>query len=156
MSAGLDPQKESLSQLKKEKKIKVWSQNWFKLAQIFHDLNFTPHRLFQFTGDQTWKVFTCVIFQETHLVHDDFALSRLCHVDHSLDNIVCVLVLHHGVQGAVGPVFLAAHFIDQESSLCTRGVDHALFHDVTEERSSWLLTHSPLSQLSQRNKLIDG
>ena len=65
-------------------------------------------------------------------MHDDFALSRFCHVNHSLDDIVGVLVLHHGVQGAVGPVLLAAHFIYQQSSLRTRRVDHTLLHNITE------------------------
>lgn len=87
----------------------------------------------------------CASLQLTHLVHDDFALSGFCHVYHSLDNVVGVLVLHHGVQGAVGPIFLAAHFVYQESSLCTRGVDHTLLHYITEGRNLLLLTNSQLS-----------
>lgn len=64
-------------------------------------------------------------------MHDDFTLGRFGHVDHSLDDVVCVLVLHHGVQGAVGPVFLAAHLVYEQSSLGPGRMDHTLFHNVT-------------------------
>lgn len=65
-------------------------------------------------------------------MHNDLALGGLGHVDHLLHHVVGVLVLHHGVQGAVGPVLLAAHFIYQQSSLRTRRVDHTLLHNITE------------------------
>lgn len=67
-------------------------------------------------------------------MHDDFTLGRFGHVDHSLDDVVCVLVLHHGVQGAVGPVFLAAHLVYEQSSLGPGRMDHTLFHNVTGGR----------------------
>lgn len=51
------------------------------------------------------------------LVHDDFALRWLCHVDHPLYHVVGVLVLHHAIEGAVGPVLLTAHLIDKQSPL---------------------------------------
>lgn len=51
------------------------------------------------------------------LVHDDFALPWLCHVDHPLYHVVGVLVLHHAVEGAVGPVLLAAHLVNEQSPL---------------------------------------
>lgn len=66
-----------------------------------------------------------------HLVHDDFTLSWFGHVDHSLDDVVCVLVFHHGVQGTVGPVFLTAYLIYKQSSLCTWWMDHTFLHNVT-------------------------
>lgn len=72
------------------------------------------------------------VFPQTHLVHNYFALSWFCHVNHSLDNIVGILVLHHGVQGAVRPILLAAHFIDQKSSLRAGRVDDTLLHDIAE------------------------
>lgn len=64
-------------------------------------------------------------------MHDDFTLSGFGHVDHSLDDVVCVLVLHHGVQGAVGPVFLTAHLVYEQSPLGTGRMDHTLFHNIT-------------------------
>lgn len=70
----------------------------------------------------------------THLVHYDLALGRLGHVNHLLHHVVGVLVLHHGVQGAVGPVLLAAHLVDQQSPLGTRRVDHTFLHNVAEEK----------------------
>lgn len=96
----------------------------------------------------TW-LYSC-----TNLVHDDFALSRLCHVNHSLDNVVGVLVLHHGVQGAVGSVFLTAHFIYQQSSLCTWRMDHTLFHNITggkkkRERVDYTPTHNLAERLAE-------
>lgn len=80
----------------------------------------------------------------SHLVHDDFTLSRFGHVDHSLDDVVCILVLHHGVQGAVGPVFLTAHLVYEQSPLGTWRMDHTFFHNITggEKNSSaqWFVT----------------
>ncbi len=35
------------------------------------------------------------------LVHEDLALVGLGHVDHLLDHIVGILILHHGEQGTV-------------------------------------------------------
>lgn len=55
----------------------------------------------------------------THLVHDDFALGGLGHVDHPLHHVVGVLILHHGVEGAVGAVLLAAHLVNQQGPLGT-------------------------------------
>ena len=69
-------------------------------------------------------------------MHDDLALGRLCHVDHPLDNVVGVLVLHHGVQGAVGAVLLAAHLVDEQGPLSTRRVDHTLLHHVAKDRGT--------------------
>lgn len=75
-------------------------------------------------------------------MHDDFTLSRFRHINHSLDDIVGILVLHHGVQGAVGAIFLAAHLVYQQSSLCARGVDHTLLHNITEDDTKKMLQKS--------------
>lgn len=66
-------------------------------------------------------------------MHDDLALGRLRHVDHPLDNVVGILVLHHGVQGTVGAVLLAAHLVDEQGPLGTGRVDDALLHHVAAD-----------------------
>lgn len=40
----------------------------------------------------------------TDLVHEDLALRWVSHIYHLLDHVVGKLVLHHGVNGTVGPV----------------------------------------------------
>jgi len=69
-------------------------------------------------------------------VHDDLALRRLRHVDHPLHHVVGVLVLHHGVQGAVRAVLLAAHLVNEQGPLGARRVDHTLLHHVAADRGA--------------------
>lgn len=42
------------------------------------------------------------------LVHEDLPLIGLRHVNHLLDHVIGVLILHHDVQGAVGTVKINA------------------------------------------------
>ena len=57
------------------------------------------------------------------LVHQDLALAGLRHVDHLLDDVVGVLVLHHDVQRRTRAVGVgSADFFYQNGSLCSVGI----------------------------------
>ena len=68
------------------------------------------------------------------LVHQDLPLTGLGHVDHLLDDVVGVLVLHHDVQGRAGTVRVGgADLLYEEGPLLPGGVLDALLHDVAGE-----------------------
>ena len=65
-------------------------------------------------------------------MHQDLSLTRLRNVDHLLDDVVGVLVLHHDVQRRGGTVGVGgADLLDEESSLLPGGVLDTLLHHVT-------------------------
>ena len=65
-------------------------------------------------------------------MHQDLPLTRLRHVDHLLDDVVGVLVLHHDVQRRGGTVGVSsADLLDEESSLLPGSVLDAFLHYVT-------------------------
>lgn len=64
-------------------------------------------------------------------MHYDLALGGLSHVNHPLHHIICILVLHHGVEGTVRAVLLTADFIDEQGPLCTGRMNHTLLYNIT-------------------------
>ena len=59
----------------------------------------------------------------SYLVHQNLALAGLGHVDHLLDDVVGVLVLHHDVKRGARAVRVgSANFFYQNSSLCSVGI----------------------------------
>ena len=64
-------------------------------------------------------------------MHQDLPLTGLRHVDHLLDDVVGVLVLHHDVQCRGGTVRVRrADLLDEEGSLLPGSVLDALLDDV--------------------------
>ena len=81
-------------------------------------------------------MFTVGVFSQSgevrsDLVHQDLPLTGLRHVDHLLDDVVGVLVLHHDVQRRGGTVGVgSADLLDEESSLLPGGVLDTFLHHV--------------------------
>ena len=64
-------------------------------------------------------------------MHQDLPLAGLRHVDHLLDHVVGVLVLHHDVQGGARAVGVGgAHFLYQHGSLCSVGILYTKYFNI--------------------------
>ena len=64
-------------------------------------------------------------------MHQDLPLTGLGHVDHLLNDVVGVLVLHHDVQRRGGAVRVGgADLLYEESPLLSGGVLDALLHHI--------------------------
>ena len=78
------------------------------------------------------------------LVHQNLALAGLRDVDHLLDHVVGVLVLHHDVEGGGRAVRVGrADLLDQDGTLGPGGVLHALLHHVAGELVLGQVQHFP-------------
>ena len=98
------------------------------------------HNKYRYLGSNLRKVAGTV----PDLVHEDLALGGLGHVDHLLNDIVGVLVLHHDVEGGGGAVAVdGAHLLNEGGALPPAGVLHALLHHVAGKLVLGQVQHLP-------------
>lgn len=73
-----------------------WHTNWAEISIILHV------ELFKF-GEDVLPIGELAQCRDvwTYLCDKHLALWWVCNINHLLHNIVCKLVLHHGIQGAV-------------------------------------------------------
>lgn len=70
----------------------------------------------------------------TNTMHKNLSLSRVRNVEHFLDDIIRILIFHHGIKRRIHHVFtVVENFTDQHLSFRPRSVSHCLFNNIAGE-----------------------